>query len=293
MVNQVVMMEVPGAGVSKRTKPASEEEYQRLCKRLESSDLFQVYRSSFQQATNVSLALLSTDQIAERVGRGSDPAFTKNLLPGLGPERSQLGTPLRLKENPFADEELEAGAATSEPKYLGIPLRFGAGIIGYLVVGDASGNERRSAYEVEQFQGSLALVAYMAEQLSRFAEELDLVKNGTEPIGILKARSYIQEHLSEPLPLAVVARVAALSESHFCRLFKEHVGLTLTEYVARHRVAWAKKELLRSSARITEIAFLVGFQSLSQFNRTFARLVGCAPTQFRGARLEGYRKLSA
>ena len=39
-------------------------------------------------------------------------------------------------------------------------------------------------------------------------------------------------------------------------------------------------------ARISEIAFLVGYQSLSQFNRSFARITGQSPTLYRRERLE-------
>ena len=83
-----------------------------------------------------------------------------------------------------------------------------------------------------------------------------------------------------------VARQAGLSESHFCRLFKDSSGLTLTDYVNRCRIDWAKRELLKPEARISEIAFLVGYQSLSQFNRSFVRIVGTSPTLYRRDRLE-------
>ncbi|RPJ33696.1 MAG: helix-turn-helix domain-containing protein, partial [Verrucomicrobiaceae bacterium] len=48
----------------------------------------------------------------------------------------------------------------------------------------------------------------------------------------------------------------------------------------------AKRELLKPEARISEIAFLIGYQSLSQFNRSFARIVGLSPTLYRRERLE-------
>ena len=69
-------------------------------------------------------------------------------------------------------------------------------------------------------------------------------------------------------------------------MFKDSVGLTLTDYVNRCRIDWAKRELLKHEARISEIAFLIGYQSLSQFNRSFARIVGLSPTLYRRDRLE-------
>ena len=72
-----------------------------------------------------------------------------------------------------------------------------------------------------------------------------------------------------------------MSESHFCRQFKIATGMTLTEYVNYARILWAKKELLKPSSRISEVAFMVGFQSLSQFNRCFAKFHGSSPTRYR------------
>ena len=57
-------------------------------------------------------------------------------------------------------------------------------------------------------------------------------------------------------------------------------GSTLTDYVNRRRIQWAKKELLKSETRISEIAFLIGYQSLSQFNRSFARVTGLSPSRY-------------
>ena len=118
------------------------------------------------------------------------------------------------------------------------------------------------------------------------AESLAIIDEGSEPAAIARARKFIHAHLDQPLPLGLVARHAGLSESHFCRLFKESAGLTLTDYVNRCRIDWAKRELLKPEARISEIAFLVGYQSLSQFNRSFARIVGVSPTIYRRSRLE-------
>ena len=81
--------------------------------------------------------------------------------------------------------------------------------------------------------------------------------------------------------LGEVAKIAGLSDSHFCRLFRQVTGLTLTDYVNRCRVEWAKDELLKKERRVSEIAFEVGYQSLSQFNRNFLRLTGLAPTSWR------------
>ncbi|MEK7782224.1 MAG: helix-turn-helix transcriptional regulator [Verrucomicrobiota bacterium] len=60
--------------------------------------------------------------------------------------------------------------------------------------------------------------------------------------------------------------------------FRKATGLSFTEFVSRTRVEQAKKLLLNPNLRISEVAFAVGFQSISNFNRMFKRIVGRSPT---------------
>jgi AraC-like DNA-binding protein len=57
--------------------------------------------------------------------------------------------------------------------------------------------------------------------------------------------------------------------------------LTFTDYLSRVRVAKAKTLLLNPHLRISEIAYDVGFQSLTHFNRMFRKIVGESPSYYR------------
>jgi AraC-like DNA-binding protein/ligand-binding sensor protein len=135
--------------------------------------------------------------------------------------------------------------------------------------------------EPERYQSMVTLLSRFGEQLGEHAEKLAITSEGNEPEAVARARKFIEKTLADPLPLPLVAKQAGLSESHFCRVFKESTGLTLTDYINRRRIEWAKRELLKPQARVSEIAFHIGYQSLSQFNRSFARFTGNSPTNFR------------
>ena len=62
---------------------------------------------------------------------------------------------------------------------------------------------------------------------------------------------------------------------------KRATGLTFTDYLARVRIEKAKTLLLERNRRISEIAYDVGFQSLTHFNRIFKKLVGASPSSYR------------
>ena len=72
-----------------------------------------------------------------------------------------------------------------------------------------------------------------------------------------------------------------MSANYFSEKFKENTGINFVEYVARVRVEEARSLLHDPRRRITEVAFEVGFQSLSQFNRSFREFCGQSPSDYR------------
>jgi len=102
-----------------------------------------------------------------------------------------------------------------------------------------------------------------------------------EPVEIWKARKFIEQHSGEELSLSKVAKAVNINANHLSEKFKHVTGVNFVEYVARARFEKACRLLYDVDLRISEIAFSVGFQSLSQFNRVFKRLAGKSPTDFR------------
>jgi transcriptional regulator GlxA family with amidase domain len=99
-----------------------------------------------------------------------------------------------------------------------------------------------------------------------------------EPVEIWKARKFIEKHSSEELSLSKVAKAVNISANHLSEKFKQVTGVKFVDYVAQMRFEKARDLLLNSNLRVSEIAFAVGFQSLSQFNRVFKRLAGKSPS---------------
>ena len=133
----------------------------------------------------------------------------------------------------------------------------------------------------DKYSATVRLLTFFAEQLSALINQIVLEQQNAEPPLVRKARAYIEQHKMEPLSLASVAQASGASVFHFCKVFKKTTGLKFTDYVARVRLENAKTLLLNPSRRISEIAYDVGFQSLTQFNRMFKRVFGQSPTEFR------------
>jgi AraC-like DNA-binding protein len=108
-------------------------------------------------------------------------------------------------------------------------------------------------------------------------------RDRAEPVQIWKARKFIEEHSGEELSLRQVAKMVNISANHLSEKFKQVTGANFVDYVALTRFEKACHLLLNSNLRISEIAFAVGFQSLSQFNRVFKKLAARSPTELRAA----------
>jgi AraC-like DNA-binding protein len=109
-------------------------------------------------------------------------------------------------------------------------------------------------------------------------------RNQAEPVQIWKARKFIEENSVEELSLRKLAKAVNISPNHLSEKFKQVTGINFVEYVARARFKHACDLLRNPNLRISEIAFAVGFQSLSQFNRVFKKLSRKSPTQYRATK---------
>jgi len=133
----------------------------------------------------------------------------------------------------------------------------------------------------KQYEAFIHLLSTFAEHLAAISNELIVEKENAEPEMIIKARHFISDHYDEPLSLGEAAQAVNTSVHYFCKMFKQSTGITFTDYLTRIRIEKAKNLLLNPNRRISEVAYEVGFESLSQFNRSFKRITGRSPTEFR------------
>ena len=98
--------------------------------------------------------------------------------------------------------------------------------------------------------------------------------------------TYIDGHLGEKLRLTDLARVANMSEGHFCRFFKEMTHRKPMQYVNERRVARAADLLKDPNRSITAIGMELGFHDVSYFIKVFRSYKHCTPLAYRKALLK-------
>jgi transcriptional regulator GlxA family with amidase domain len=98
---------------------------------------------------------------------------------------------------------------------------------------------------------------------------------------LTRVLQYINDHIADEVSLSDIARIAGLSAQAFGRFFRKKVGMSCIDYVIAQRISLACRHLLETDQTIATVAFLVGFNNLSNFNRQFRRLKGVSPKTYR------------
>ncbi len=281
-----------------------------LLETLNRSQIYQDYERSFTEATGlpVSLHPVESWQLPHHGKRGENP-FCALMAQNSRTCAACLQVQQRLTES-----------ATHEPQTVlchfglcdsAVPVRLGEQVVGFLKTGqvfrrkpseaqfartvqlmaewgiEVDKDKLRDAFfgtrvlSNKQHDSVVKLLNIFGQHLSMVSNQIVVQQSNNEPIAIKRAKEFIQAHHTEDISLGVVAKAVNTSTFYFCKMFKKVTGLNFTDYVSRVRVEKAKNLLLNPNLRISEIAYEVGFQSLTHFNRVFKRVVGQSPTEYR------------
>lgn len=288
-----------------------------LIEALGNSRLFQDYERAFTEATGLPVALrpVETWQLPHHGKRNE------------GPFCALISEKSRACASCLSMQEKLSELAVEEPYTLGcpnglsdtaVPVRLGDRLIGFLQTGQVFRKKptesqfERAARQVESWgvevdrqtlhdayfasrvvpakhhEAVVKLLTIFAQHLSMLSNQVVVQHENAEPPVITRAKEYIQEHQTENLRLGHVAKACNTSTFYFCKMFKKVTGINFTDYLSRVRIEKSKNLLLNPNLRVSEIAFEVGFQSLTHFNRVFKKILGQSPTEYR-AQLLGTR----
>src|SRR2546423_5199675 len=133
----------------------------------------------------------------------------------------------------------------------------------------------------KEYRGMLRLLEFFGRHLSILSNQFAVEISAAEPAPVAKAKHFIAQNQDNALCLATVAKAVNTSTFYFCKLFKSATGLTFTDYLSRVRIEKAKTLLGDPNRRVSEVAYEVGFQSLSLLYRVFRIITGQSPHLYR------------
>lgn len=293
-----------------RTNPLAMTDNSAILETLSTSDLYRNYQRAYTDATGLPVALRPKETMHSHFrGSPAENSFCALMAQKSASCAACLRTQARLTE--IAND----GPAFVKCQFglteAAVPVKLGRQTLGYLATGQVFTQKpteeqfERTALALDKLGVSLdrtqlrkafmatrvmpraqltsatRLLEFFAEHLSMKSNQLAVRQANAEPAAVVRAKQYIREHLQDDITLSDVAKAACTSTFYICKLFKRHTGLNFTEYVSRLRIEKARELLSNPNLRISEIAYEVGFQSLTHFNRVFRKVVGEAPTACR------------
>jgi two-component system, response regulator YesN len=96
-----------------------------------------------------------------------------------------------------------------------------------------------------------------------------------------KAMAYIQEHVEDDIGLQQAAKYVHVHPNHLSELFRKETGTTFGEYVTNLKIERAKELLASSPAKISEVAYRLGYEDVKYFGQLFKKCTGKTPSEFR------------
>jgi AraC-like DNA-binding protein len=280
-----------------------------LVETLAASKIYQDYERAFSETTGlpVSLRPVETWRMAHR-GKKHENRFCAMMAKRSRTCAACLRTQEKLTQ--CARDEAKSIVCDVGMTDTAVPVKLGGELIGFLQTGQVFrkkpsvsqfarvtkkltewgcelNKDVESAYFEtrvllpKQYEQMITLLTIFAQHLSLLSNQVLVQKENAEPPMITRAKQFIRDNQSEDLSLGQVAKAANMSTFYFCKMFKKATGLNFTEYLSRVRVEKAKNLLLNPNLRISEIAYEIGFQSLTHFNRVFKKVAGQSPTEYR------------
>lgn len=146
--------------------------------------------------------------------------------------------------------------------------------------------DRISSYfgkKIERVSTSLAVSGLMKEMLVEYSL---LIKNYSwegYPESIKKVLFMIDSKFKERLSLEELSKEAGLSPTYLSRLFNKVLGKNISEYIMEIRISKSLEILKNPDATIAEVAVFSGFEDHAYYTRTFRKIKGMTPSEWRSA----------
>jgi AraC-like DNA-binding protein len=124
------------------------------------------------------------------------------------------------------------------------------------------------------------LLELVAQLLAHYGNRVPQSPAGQESKAVALVQAYLEAHAAENVSIAALSQLTNLSPYYLIRSFRQQVGLPPHSYQRQVRLLKAK-QALHTSQSLTAVALNAGFFDQSHFTRSFKRMFGVTPGQYR------------
>ena len=137
----------------------------------------------------------------------------------------------------------------------------------------------REFQDFDEFS-QIAIEGIVLEILAAISRD-DLFEGKYRPKWLESAKEILHERFCESLSLNEISETVGRHPVHLAREFRRHFRCTIGDYIRCLRVEFASRELSKTNHTLSEIALSAGFSHQSHFTKTFRRITGKTPSEFR------------
>ena len=121
---------------------------------------------------------------------------------------------------------------------------------------------------------------HLVSQYNGFDMVDQTIRGGLSPLHLKQTKTIINEQLQDKLTIDKLANTLGLSPFHFARMFKLSLGESPAQFISRSRIERVK-QLLKTTASLSDISFQTGFSQQSHMTSQFKKLTGMTPAHYR------------
>lgn len=145
----------------------------------------------------------------------------------------------------------------------------------------------QNQYSYNTYMNSYSDAASLRDAMAYMMKQVKELRASQAPQNdVEKAKTFISDHLADPITVRDVAEYMCLSAEYFTKLFKKETGQNIKEYITLTKVEAAKDMLERADFPISMVALELGYTNFSHFTQVFKKYEKITPSEYRSRTLE-------
>ena len=119
-----------------------------------------------------------------------------------------------------------------------------------------------------------------ADEAAAAAKPTSLIRDRTQQEFIDRVSQYLEDNIAKRLTLSDICRDNLVGRSYLQKIFREKTGGGAMEYFGTLKIDAAKRMIREGTHNFTEIAALLGYNSIHYFSRHFKKVTGMTPSEY-------------
>lgn len=134
---------------------------------------------------------------------------------------------------------------------------------------------------LKSYRTLVELKDYMIGLFKNIINHLITIEEKESSRLIQRAKEYISKNYNSSITLDDICEYVSVSKSYFCYMFKREMGNSIWNYLTFYRIEKAKELLQTTDMKNYEISYSIGYENPSYFTKTFRKLTGMTPQEFK------------